>query len=201
MKFNIKFTICAFLESCKCGKSKKTRIAHGEVADTDRLPWIVYILVTKTVSGVYAGYGCTGALVDDQHVLTAAHCLPSLPEERNTPDNVRVYLGNDYWGSNKNTLKVSKYYVHESYDFSCEVECQGIDIAVLRLAHPLKDVNAVCLPSNPSSFVGHKALAAGFGEDANGKYPKKLMMTPVTIVSNEQCRDAYQPEYGDLIKR
>ena len=192
---------CASLESCKCGKSKKTRIAHGEVADTDKLPWIVYILVTKTVSGVYAGYGCTGALVDDQHVLTAAHCLPSLPEERNTPDNVRVYLGNDYWGSNKNTLKVSKYYVHESYDFSCEVECQGIDIAVLKLAHPLKDVNAVCLPSNPSSFVGHKALAAGFGEDENGKYPKKLMMTSVTIVSNEQCRDAYQPEYGDLIKR
>ena len=192
---------CASLESCKCGKSKKTRIAHGEVADTDKLPWIVYILVTKTVAGVYAGYGCTGALVDDQHVLTAAHCLPSLPEERNTPDNVRVYLGNDYWGSNKNTLKVSKYYVHESYDFSCEVECQGIDIAVLKLAHPLKDVNAVCLPSNPSSFVGHKALAAGFGEDENGKYPKKLMMTSVTIVSNEQCRDAYQPEYGDLIKR
>ena len=192
---------CAFLESCKCGKSKKTRIAHGEVADTDKLPWIVYILVTKTVAGVYAGYGCTGALVDDQHVLTAAHCMPSLPEERNTPDNVRVYLGNDYWGSNKNTLKVSKYYVHESYDFSCEVECQGIDIAVLKLTHPLKDVNAVCLPSNPSSFVGHKALAAGFGEDENGKYPKKLMMTSVTIVSNEQCRDAYQPEYGDLIKR
>ena len=190
---------CAFLESCKCGKSKKTRIAHGEVADTDKLPWIVYILVTKTVSGVYAGYGCTGALVDEQHVLTAAHCMPSLPKEQR-PDNVHVYLGNDYWES-KNTLKVSKYYVHESYDFSCEVECQGIDIAVLRLAHPLKDVNPVCLPSNPSSFVGHKALAAGFGEDENGKYPKKLMMTSVTIVSNEQCRDAYQPEYGDLIKR
>ena len=46
-----------------------------------------------------------------------------------------------------------------------------------------------------------KPRSAGFGEDENGKYPKKLMMTSVTIVSNEQCRDAYQPEYGDLIKR
>ena len=185
-----------FLESCKCGKSKKTRIAHGEVADPDKYPWIVYIRVPKKGGA----YRCTGALVDDQHVLTAAHCLPSLPEEQNRPDKVSVYLGNDFWES-KNTLKVSKYYVHESYDFSCEVECQGIDIAVLRLTHPLKDVNAVCLPSNLSSFVGRKALAAGFGEDENGKYPKKLKMTSVTIVSNEQCRDAYLPENGNIIKR
>ena len=62
-------------------------------------------------------------------------------------------------------------------------------------------MNAVCLPSNLSSFVGRTALAAGFGEDENGKYPKKLMMTSVTIVSNEQCRDAYQADYGDIIKR
>ena len=189
-----------FLESCKCGKSKKTRIAHGEVADTDKYPWIVYIMVAKTGAAGYAGYGCTGALADDQHVLTAAHCLPSLPEEQNSPDKVSVYLGNDFWES-KNTLKVSKYYVHESYDFSCKFKCQSVDIAVLRLTHPLKDVNAVCLPSNPLSFVGRKALAAGFGEDENGKYPKKLMMTSVTIVSNEQCRDAYQAEYGDIIER
>ena len=98
-------------------------------------------------------------------------------------------------------MKVSKYYVHESYDFSCKFKCQSVDIAVLRLTHPLKDVIAVCLPSNPLSFVGRKALAAGFGEDENGKYPKKLKMTSVTIVSNEQCRAAYLPENGNIIKR
>ena len=159
-----------------------------------------YIMVTKTGAAGYAGYGCTGALADDQHVLTAAHCLPSLPEEQNSPDKVSVYLGNDFWGS-KNTLKVSKYYVHESYDFSCKFKCESVDIAVLRLTHPLKDVNAVCLPSNPLSFVGRKALAAGFGMDENGKHPKKLMMTHVTIISNDQCRDAYMPRFGDIIKR
>ena len=161
------------------------------MADPDKYPWIVYIRVPKKGGA----YRCTGALVDDQHVLTAAHCMPK--EEQYRPDKVHVYLGNDFWES-RNTLTVSQYFVHEYYDFDFE---DGIDIAVLRLTHPLKNVNAVCLTSNPSSFVGRKALAAGFGMDENGKHPKKLMMTHVTIISNDQCRDAYMPRFGDIIKR
>ena len=90
-----------FLESCKCGKSKKTRIAHGEVADTDMYPWIVYIMVAKTGAAGYAGYGCTGALVDDQHVLTAAHCLPSLPEEHKTVRKKLVFTWEMIFGKVK----------------------------------------------------------------------------------------------------
>ena len=36
-------------------------------------------------------------------------------------------------------------------------------------------------------YIGHRAVAAGFGVDENDNLAEKLMKVPVKILSNKQC--------------
>ena len=54
-------------------------IAHGVKAETEKYPWIVKISMPKNKI-------CTGAIVDHQHVLSAAHCFHE--KEKDSTQNV-----------------------------------------------------------------------------------------------------------------
>ncbi|XP_036347475.1 serine protease easter-like [Rhagoletis pomonella] len=53
----------------ECGKQVTNRIYGGEIAELDEFPWLALLVYNSN------DFGCSGALIDDRHVLTAAHCV------------------------------------------------------------------------------------------------------------------------------
>ena len=90
-------------------------------------------------------------------------------------------------------MDVAKIYIHESWKYARKMYSWyavflSHDIAVMRLKHPRTALTPICLPSNPrDKYVGHTAVAAGFGRNEHGQLPYRLMKTSVKIVSIKQC--------------
>ena len=156
-----------------------------------KYPWIVQMSM-----------GCTGALIDSTHVLTAAHCFLGSKyyvekPKRADAANITVSLGtniNIFCRSSPPycypavVANVSDYTLHPTWE---TLDLLGSDVAVLTLTSPVQysdKVKPICLPSNPGkNYVGKVAVASGFGGDVDGNKQKNLMETNVTVISDEEC--------------
>ena len=156
-----------------------------------KYPWIVQMSM-----------GCTGALIDSTHVLTAAHCFLGSKyyvekPKRADAANITVSLGtniNIFCRSSPPycypavVANVSDYTLHPTWE---TLDLLGADIAVVTLSSPVQysdKVKPICLPSNPGqNYVGKVAVASGFGADKYHKPQDNLMETNVKIISEKDC--------------
>lgn len=69
----------ALVDSQRCGErpASRSRIAGGkEVTSSAEWPWVVRLTLTvRQGQGAAIQTGCTGSLIAEQWILTAAHCL------------------------------------------------------------------------------------------------------------------------------
>ncbi|CAF2981831.1 unnamed protein product [Rotaria sp. Silwood2] len=105
-------------------------------------PW--HVLVHGTA------HSCSGTLIDERHVLTAAHCIIA-------NQNFTVTVGiHDVTAPHfiEQKIRVEKIYVHEEYD---SVKASNdIDILYLSKSVEVTDkVNFICLPG-PEASIGEK---------------------------------------------
>ena len=89
----------------ECGKQITNRIYGGEIAELDEYPWLALIFyntsdfeICKNLKFVTLGllsdeFGCSGALINNQFILTAAHCVtgPIVREKKGLYVYVRHY--------------------------------------------------------------------------------------------------------------
>ncbi|XP_055903356.1 uncharacterized protein LOC129939382 [Eupeodes corollae] len=196
-----------------CGKQVTNRIYGGEIAELDEYPWLA-LLVYNTND-----YGCSGALIDNQHILTAAHCVKgSGVREKNGLKHVRLGEFNvktepdcieeaNYLNCNDASLDMSveRIFVHPDYnEYSAD---KYDDIAIIRLKSIVPFTHfimPICLPiandlEGNKFKPGHMFSVSGWGQtDLFDKYypniqsPIKLKLR-VPLVPKQDCTKLLKP--------
>lgn len=122
---------------------------------------------------------CAATVIDQYHVLTAAHCVTSTHTGKPIPKGIiSVYLGED--GASKTAIRadVSKLSIHPEYETGTLFN----DLAILELGSSLNGdsyVMPICLNEGShtlgSVIVGH------------GKGTNQLQTEKVSEISREEC--------------
>ncbi|KAM3866129.1 vitamin K-dependent protein C [Diretmus argenteus] len=155
----------------------------GEVGKKGESPWQALLLNARGM------FHCGGVLIDDNWVLTAAHCLSnSLRFKVRLGDYERFKLE-----GTEVTLPVAKVFKHPNYN-SRTVDN---DIALLRLESPAplsQYIVPVCLPGRKMAervlhLNGTTTVVSGWGKDDIGSGPMKsaLNVIKVPLVSHSVC--------------
>ena len=168
----------------------EAKITGGTNADISSFPWMVFIEA--------GDFTCGGSIIDDQWILTAAHCTRDDYNVRIPASSFDVVVGannprNPLQGK---TYKVSEVIAHESFDISTLEN----DIALLRLTLPVDFPNAVPIKLIASLDVAAGATAPGVMSWVTGYgitsvdpviYPSTLQKVQLPIVSNSQASSVW----------
>ncbi|XP_071520050.1 uncharacterized protein [Panulirus ornatus] len=169
------------------GRVKTSHFVEGD-SEFGEYPWQAAILRREKGDIMYQ---CGAALIDDRHVLTAAHCIEGLH-----PTQLKVRLGEwDVSGQSEFydhvELRAAGVYTHPEY-YNGNLHN---DIAVIRLeafvdfsTNP--HITPVCLPSSSADFTHHRCFATGWGKDAfgsEGKFSHILKEVELPVVEGLKC--------------
>ncbi|PNF43247.1 hypothetical protein B7P43_G14886 [Cryptotermes secundus] len=170
------------------GRIKNPVYVDGD-SEFGEYPWQAAILKKDVQESVYV---CGGTLIDNLHVITAAHCVKTY-----NGHDLRVRLGE--WDVNHDV----EFYPYEERDvYAVHIHPEFYagtlynDIAVLRLTQPVDTARSphiapACLPDPHSDYTGSRCWTTGWGKDAfgdYGKYQNILKEVDVPIVSHQQCQ-------------
>ena len=160
----------------QCGTHFDDRVVGGDVVPLGRYPFVA-VLGYKD-NGQPVKYECGGALISQQHVLTAAHCVANLPEglrlttvrlgehDLTSAEDCQVRTDGSRFCNSPQDFVVRKQFVHEEYNFP---NIMDNDIALLKLNRPVVEdhfVGKICLPFGPAASRDYSSVdlvVAGFG--------------------------------------
>ena len=203
---------------CKsdCGCMAPTLVAKiigGEDALPGEFPWQVTV--------VSEGLLCGGAIIDEYHVLSAAHCFHSpyfedIPcaakpgkslKECKWVSDTHISYDSIYFiqneDPNRKQAEVSYVFIHRDYVRANHALIH--DLAVLRLKEPLQlneYVYPVCLPDYWNNFVlqpKQLVTVTGFGDTTsyNNIAPDKLQKVSLQWEKLERCNYVMAGNLGD----
>ncbi|KAK8757882.1 hypothetical protein V5799_004485 [Amblyomma americanum] len=133
---------------------------------------------------------CSGALINDRHVVTAAHCV-----DKRRSDGLRVHLGS--WRRNvldegEVALPVKELCIHQNYSGSAN------DIAIIKLAEPVEftsRIRPICLPRrNEHLPKDSEAYTTGWSA-RKGKPTRRTRRTlqelKLTLMNKMKCVNSF----------
>lgn len=192
-----------------------SRVVNGTPAKQGELP----NLIALTLDSV-DGFFCSGLLMSNRQVLTAAHCIYSVQDGNihrdNNPyllKNLKIYQGLGNTEYLKGTHAVQEIYIHPDYDKDCPYNCPN-DFAYIILKDEI-NISPKSFPQLPKTEKAYDkllqnkthVLAVGFGEynsfDYGVKHKKWLKITEQkedrTIIAGNIFNGIYSGDSGGAI--
>lgn len=174
------------------------RIVGGQEAIPGAWPWQVALI--QAGGDLYFHQYCGGSLIDEEWVLTAAHCADGA-----LPSQIEIAVGVHDLSQPEPGFQrraVSQIVIHPNYNFSTF----DSDIALLKLATPVAlgqpsgglPVGLISpVAASSGALVGVMATTTGWGNRAGqplpggNDYPTTLHQVDVPIMSDSDCQFAY----------
>lgn len=156
-------------ETLECGRpivkpsiraKNLNRIINGEFAVQSSWPWTVSVRYVNNSRQIL--HNCGGTLIDNFHVITAAHCFIS-----NRTNLVVIGLSNLNDRLNpKNIFRISKIHIHPQYNSNFFEN----DVAIIRLGRKVnfnRNRLPICLPNttNTSLIFNKNVVVVGWFEN------------------------------------
>ncbi|XP_011631695.1 proclotting enzyme [Pogonomyrmex barbatus] len=170
----------------KNGNQDQERIVGGHNADPGEWPWICALFNAGRQF-------CGGSLINDKHVLTAAHCVANM----NSWDVARLTVRLGDYNIKTNTeirhieRRVKRVVRHRGFNSRTLYN----DVALLTLSEAVEfteQIRPICLPSGSQLYSGKTATVIGWGSlRESGPQPAILQEVSVPVWSNNECKLKY----------
>ncbi|CAL4245720.1 unnamed protein product, partial [Meganyctiphanes norvegica] len=162
------------------------RIIGGIPISNDTYPWMarIYIILNKTT----ILHDCGGSLINEQWVLTAAHCINVEPNCQN--EFVRPRKSSFKIGIGTEEFTVNDIICRSDFD-ACKIDEFGNkisniknDLALMKLDRP-STTRPIGIQSDDARFIGRTAILIGWGKTGSNKMSSELKWLNVTIQSGD----------------
>lgn len=164
------------------------RVVNGWPAQKNEWPWIAQLRQNGKQF-------CGGSLIDDRHILTAAHCVAHMSPQQVA--SLTIVLGDHAIREHGETQtfesKASRVVRHKEFS----QQTLHKDVAMVTLANPVpssysKTIRPVCLASGSDQYTGRKGTVVGWGSlYENGPQPNELMELTMEIWDQQKCSTTY----------
>ncbi|XP_025833752.1 CLIP domain-containing serine protease 2 [Agrilus planipennis] len=174
------------------------RITSGAKTGVKEFPWMA-LLAYLTKAGIE--FRCGGSLINDEYILTAAHCVESQEligvrlGEHDIQTDKDCDIHGEYCAPPVQDFYIEDVIVHPDYKTSSFSN----DIAIIKLATKVNltydNVKPICLPIGDLSDLdldGKFAVIAGWGVTETGYKSPVLLKTSVPVVPNDECSRIYE---------
>ncbi|TMW45799.1 hypothetical protein DOY81_009121 [Sarcophaga bullata] len=166
------------LRNAKLKPEKEGRITNGQNAENGQFPY----QILKRRMALHTS--CGGAIISEEYVLTAAHCLEGT-------ERVTVYFGTTSFSEIglEVTVENDDFIIHEEFDTNNLLNDIGL-IRVPAIEYTDNIQPVVRLP------ILRNAIATGWGHTFDGSGPTgDLQWASLRVIDNSVCAEAYDPEF------
>lgn len=185
-------------KECGITKNPTVRVVGGVPAALGAWPWMAAIFV----GGVFTFVSCGGVLINEQYILTAAHCVVDKATGlKKKESDYTVRLGDldiavDTDKATPVDFKVIELIPHAEYNPTLIKN----DIAIMKLDKPLTQftdfIRPICLPPIPSlptsQFEDTTPFIAGWGTvEFRGESSNVLRQVSLRVTAKAACQSAF----------
>ncbi|XP_069671633.1 chymotrypsin-1-like [Periplaneta americana] len=162
------------------------RIIGGRNATKNEFPFVVEILV-------FGSLQCTGSIINQYKVLTAAHCFANGTDYNDYIVKAGFYIAND-----PNAIVRNVNYIRRHYNYEVK-QYRSFDIAILNVTQPFvfnEAVQPIVLPKFRRRLRrGTKGTFIGWGYTQfapRREIPSVLQALDLTYITKRQCRRSWR---------